>query len=91
MQRQVSRTRGELMTATMRLRLRVMQTRGVFQTQTRKVFATLTLCGFGLLTARGLLMRSRGGVADANPRPPADGVTCAQGGPGGCAGSNPAG
>jgi hypothetical protein len=30
-------------------------------------------------------------VADANPRPPADGVTCAQGGPGGCAGGNSAG
>jgi len=87
------------MTATMRLRLRVMQTRGVFQTQTRGVFATATrgefatptLRGFGLLIARGLLMRSRGGVADANPRPPADGVTCAEGGPGGCAGGNPAG
>ncbi len=83
MQRPVSRTRGELMTATMRLRLQVMQTRGVFATATRGEL--------GLRTARGLLMRSRGGVADANPRPPADGVTCAQGGPGGCAGSNPSG
>ena len=90
MQRPVSQTRGELVTATMRLRGSVIRTREVFQTQTREVFATLTLRGFGLVTARGLLMRSRGGVADANPRPPADGVTCAQGGPGGCAGSNPA-
>ena len=50
MQRPVSQTRGELVTATMRLRLRVMQTRGVFQTQTRGEFASVTCAGQVMLT-----------------------------------------
>jgi hypothetical protein len=51
MQQPVSQTRGELVTATMRLRLQVMQTREVFQTQTRGEFASVTCAGPVMLTA----------------------------------------
>jgi len=50
MQRPMSQTRSELVTATMRLRLWVMQTRGVFETQTRGEFASVTCAGPEMLT-----------------------------------------
>lgn len=40
------------------------------QTQTRGEFASATAAALVSVTARGLLMQSRGGVADANPGRP---------------------